>query len=379
MKGILSMSQEKITDTFAFIIHPIQIKKDVARKFPFLGKVLPEPVINWASRYFPPLYISEITGIQSQSTGNEIRGWFLAVPYTPPTMMRLPVEEVYRKIVATGEKAEALGAKTLGLGAYNSVVGDAGKTIAERLDIAVTTGDSYTVAVAIQALYEAAENMDIDVSQSTVAVVGATGAIGKACARLIAKKAGKLIVVGRREDATQKVCELCEGYHADVVASTSVNDIYESDLVLTVTSAVDAVIEPRHLKPGAVVLDVARPRDVSVKVSKERNDVLVIEGGMVEVPGLNAEMNFNFGFPERKVFACMAETMALAMEGIYDDYTIGRELELSRIEEIERIATNHGFHLSGLRSFEHAVTPDTISLVRERAFIARKTWKPALS
>ncbi|MCA9888437.1 MAG: shikimate dehydrogenase, partial [Anaerolineae bacterium] len=80
------MTQE---DTFAFIIHPIQIKKDVARKFPILGKILPEPVINYASRFFPPLYISEITGIQSQDTGKAVRGWFLAVPYTPPTMMAL--------------------------------------------------------------------------------------------------------------------------------------------------------------------------------------------------------------------------------------------------------------------------------------------------
>ena len=31
-----------VDDTFAFIIHPIQIKKDVQRKFPLLGKILTE-------------------------------------------------------------------------------------------------------------------------------------------------------------------------------------------------------------------------------------------------------------------------------------------------------------------------------------------------
>jgi len=363
--------------TFAFIIHPIQIKKDVARKFPLLGKVLPEPVINYASRFFPPLYISEITDIQSQHTGQKIRGWFLAVPYTPPTMLALPVETVYRKIVATGRKAEALGARTLGLGAYNSVVGDAGVSIAQRLDIAVTTGDSYTVAIAIEALMEAAEHMKIDPAQATVAVVGATGAIGKACAQLLARRVGRLIVVGRRADATAQVREVCEGHQAQVSDSTRISDIYAADLVLTVTSAVDAVIEPQHLKPGAVVLDVARPRDVSRRVAQERDDVLVIEGGMVEVPGEQADFHFNFGFPPRKAFACMAETMALAMEGIFEDYTVGRELELWRIEQISQIARKHGFRLSGLRSFEHAVTPETISAVRERAIHARKRWSPA--
>jgi predicted amino acid dehydrogenase len=366
-------------DTFAFIIHPITIRKDVNRKFPPLGTILPEPVIHFASQFFPPLYISEITGVASQATGKQIRGWFLAVPFTPQTMLRLPVERAYNKIVATGKKAEKLGAKMLGLGAYTSVVGDAGITIAERLDIPVTTGDSYTVAVAIEALYEAARYMRMHIPDTTVAVVGATGAIGKACARMLAKKSGKLILVGKRPDALNAVRELCEGQAAQVIASTDINVIYEADLVLTVTSAVEAIIEPQHLKPGAVVLDVARPRDVSIKVAQQRDDVLVIEGGMVETPGANVDFHFNFGFPPRKVFACMAETMTLALEGIYDDYTLGRDLEIERIEHISHLAHKHGFRLAGLRSFEFAVTDDTINTVLERAVQKRKTWSPVTS
>jgi len=369
------MSQTN-TDTFAFIIHPITIRKDVNRKFPPLGTILPEPVIHWASQYFPPLYISEITGAVSQHTGREIKGWFLAVPFTPATMLKLPVQKVYHKIVATGLKAERLGAKMLGLGAFTSVVGDAGKTIAERLDMPVTTGDSYTVAIAIQAIYEAARQMEIDVAQASVAVVGATGAIGKACSRLLAKSCGTLILVGRRPDAVNEVREVCEGQHARVVGSTDIKAIYDAELILTVTSAVEAIIEPQHLKPGAVILDVARPRDVSVQVARERQDVLVIEGGMVEAPGPNVDFHFNFGFPPRKVFACMAETMALTMEGRYEDYSIGRELSIEKIEEIEKIATKHGFRLAGLRSFEQAVTPEAISHVLESAMKSRKTWKP---
>ncbi|MGQ9889321.1 MAG: shikimate dehydrogenase, partial [Aggregatilineales bacterium] len=59
-------------DTFAFIIHPIQIKKDVARKFPLLGKVLTERQINFFSRFFPPVYLSEVEGVRSEATGREL-------------------------------------------------------------------------------------------------------------------------------------------------------------------------------------------------------------------------------------------------------------------------------------------------------------------
>ncbi len=50
-------------EKFAFIIHPINIKTDVSRKWPLVGKVLGERQINFFSRFFPPVYISEITGI----------------------------------------------------------------------------------------------------------------------------------------------------------------------------------------------------------------------------------------------------------------------------------------------------------------------------
>ncbi|MCU0496849.1 MAG: shikimate dehydrogenase [Anaerolineae bacterium] len=362
-------------DTFAFIIHPIQIKKDVARKFPLLGKILTERQINFFSRFFPPVYLSEITGIRSESTGNEIKGWFIACPFTPPTMMSLPVEVVYQKLIACGRMAENLGARLLGLGAYTSVVGDAGITVAEQLAIPVTTGDSYTVVIAVEAIRESAKVMGIDLSEGRVAVVGATGAIGKTCAQMMARECGELVIVGRRSEAIEPVRELCEGHRAKVIATTHMDAIYNCDLILTVTSAIHEVIYPKHLKPGAVVCDVARPRDVSRRVIEERNDVLVIEGGMVEVPG-PVDFHFDFGFPERKSYACMAETMALALEGRYEDYTVGKEIAIEQALEIGRIAHKHGFRLSGFRSFEKPVSDETITRVRERAQHNLKTWTP---
>ena len=161
-------------DTFAFIIHPIDPKKDVSRKWPLLGKVLTEGQINFFSRFFPPVYISEITGVRSIATGKTVTGWFIACPFTPYTMLHLPVETVYRKIVACGRKAESLGARLLGLGAYTSVVGDGGVTIAERLDLPVTNGDAYTIYMAVEAVREAARRMDLPMSSASAAVVGAT-------------------------------------------------------------------------------------------------------------------------------------------------------------------------------------------------------------
>jgi fatty aldehyde-generating acyl-ACP reductase len=354
-------------DSFAFIIHPIDPKRDVSRKFPFLGRVLTERQIDFFSTFFPPVYISQIEGITSQATGKVINGWFIACPYTPRRMMELPEQAVYRKIIQTGRMAEKLGADILGLGAFTSVVGDAGITIARSLDVPVTTGDSYTVAMAVQAIRDAARAMDIKMDQATVAVVGATGAIGRVCSELIAGEAERTLLVARDEKKLEALRDRLQvRARSELVVSTKMDILKDAQLILTVTSAIHDVIRPEHLQPGSVVCDVARPRDVSAMVAAARDDILVIDGGMVDVPG-PVNFHFNFGFPEGKAYACMAETIALALEGRFEDYTVGKEITLERVREITAISEKHGFRMSGFRSFEREVTQDQIETIRRNA------------
>ncbi len=359
-------------DNFAFIIHPLDPKKDVGRKYPLLGKVLPVSLVNLFSGYWPPVYISHITGITSEATGKEIEGWFVACPYTPQRMMTLPVTEVYRKIIQTGQLAERLGAKLLGLGAFTSVVGDAGVTISRGLNIPVTTGDSYTVAVAVSAAKKAAQQMGIDLKNATAAVVGATGAIGSVCAQLLAQDVPQMILVGRSVERLRQVQAQVAVAGAETLVTTEIGALRRADIVITVTNAGRAIIGPDDLKPGCVVCDVARPRDVSRAVVAQRDDVLVIDGGMVEAPG-PADFGFNFGFPPRMAYACMAETMALALEGRYECFTLGKEIELDRVKEIWALAERHGFRLGGFRSFERAVENDDIERIRDNARRRRVT------
>lgn len=357
-------------DRFAFIIHPIDPKRDVGRKFPFLGKILNETQINFFSTFFPPVYISEISGITSQSTGKEIKGWFIACPYTPARMLSLPEKTVYKKIIQTGRMAEKLGAQMLGLGAFTSVVGDAGITVAQTLDIPTTTGDSYTIAIAVQALKKAGDLMGIPVSSTPVAVVGATGAIGQVCAEIIAGTAPEVTLIGRRQEALEvvvsRIRQAYPGRNLNLITATGLEGLKRTPLVLTVTSSIGYLIPPELLLPGSVVCDVARPRDVSALVARFRPDVLVIDGGMVDVPG-NVDFHFDFGFPPGKAFACMAETMALTLEGRFEDYTLGKTIHRNKVEEIAEIAARHGFSLSGFRSFDQPVRAEDIEIIRARA------------
>lgn len=350
---------------FGFILHPLDARRDVARRYP-LAKYIPLKLIEYLLRLQKPQVLSEIKGIRSL-TGAETRGWFLGVPLTPQMMRDLPLEFVYERILQACVLAKEQGVKVVGLGAFTAVVGDGGITINQRSPIPVTTGNSYTVATAVQGALKAADLMGIDTKRATLAVVGATGSIGRTCALLLAPSFARVILVGRDLARTKRVAEEVKG-----VPSVNIADISQADVVITVTSAETAIIQPEHLKIGAVVCDVARPRDVSQRVAMERPDVLVLEGGIVEVPG-EVDFGFDFGFPPRMAYACMAETMILALENRPEPFTLGKRVSVQQVEEIQRLAEKHGFRLAGFRSFEKPVSEETIQRVRALAECRRSS------
>jgi fatty aldehyde-generating acyl-ACP reductase len=354
-------------NNFAFVIHPIEPQKDVALKFPLLGK-LPPAIIDTFCRFFPPVYLSHVVGVRSEATGEEIEGWLVACPLTPKRMLQVRTSTAYDKIVQTGRLAERLGARILGLGAFTSVVGDGGITISRRLSIPVTTGNSYTIALVVESSLEAARRMGIEPATCTAAVVGASGSLGGACSQLLAQSVPHLILVGRRLERLQEVQRQVEAAGAKAEVTTDLAVLGQADLVLTVTSAMAPIIRPEHLKPGAVVCDVARPRNVHSLVAEQRDDVLVIDGGVVDVPGSsNVDFGFDFGLPPGQAYACMAETMLLALEGRYECYTVGKDISLHRVAEMAQLAAKHGFRLAGVRSFGRALTDEEIEKIKRRA------------
>ena len=358
------MKGESGLEKFAFIVHPLAAK-DFSRKFSFT-KNWPDTWVEGIMKYIPPIKVSHITGIQSPHAQGE--GWFIGCPLSSRQMVEMPEEFVIKKIIKAGKVAEKLGAKIVGLGAFTSIVGDAGITIAKNLNIPVTTGNSYTVATALEGTRQAAKLMGIDLERANVVVLGATGSIGSACAQILAREVRYLTLAARNEAKLEKLAEQIlrkTGLSVRVTANTK-SALKAADIIIAVTSAVDSIIEPEDLKSGAIVCDVARPRNVSRRVAEMRDDILVIEGGVVEVPG-DVNFGLHFGFPEKTAYACMAETMILALEQRYENFTLGRDLTVKQVETIDQLAKKHGFKLAGFRSFERALSHQEIQTIKNNS------------
>lgn len=354
-------------EKFAFIIHPLSLQ-DMEHLSPLM-RYIPGALIEACLKRKHPFKVSHITGIKSPVA--EAEGWFIGCPLTARQMMELPEDFVLERIIQCGEVAQELGAKIIGLGAFTSIVGDAGITVAKNLDIAVTSGNSYTVATAVQGTKQAAQLMGKDLKDCRAVVIGATGSVGAASVRLLAQEVRHITLVARHRTPLEELAqELISQDHCEVAISQEIHSaLREADIVITVTSALDFLIEPEDLKPGAVVCDVARPRNVSREVSAKRNDVLVIEGGLINVPG-NVDFHFDFGFPPHTSYACMAETMILALDGRYENFSLGRALDVNKVKLISQLADKHGFKMAGFRNFERAVTNEHIEEVRHNAQLA---------
>jgi predicted amino acid dehydrogenase len=361
---------------FAFVIHPLKVDFISQHKWFRWTKALPDEWVEAAAAYFPPLYLSRITGAQSPTTGQKVEGLLLSLGATPRQMMQHGERFTYERLNQAARMAERLGARIMGLGAFTSVVGDAGITVAHEADIAITSGNSLTVAATLEAAKQAVIQMGAtDLSKGKAMIVGATGSIGAVCARLLAQAIHDVVLVSiepeKLIELKRRIQEETPG--AQVIIATKADDlISECDLIVTATSAFgQRVIDLTQCKPGAVICDVARPPDINPAEAALRPDVLVIESGEVLIPG-DIDFGYDIGLPPKTSYACLAETCLLAMEGRFEDYTLGRNIEMERVKEIYRLFKKHGFQLAGLRSFGEYITADDVARKRELAEALRR-------
>jgi predicted amino acid dehydrogenase len=373
----------KRVNRFAFVIHPLSqeyFKK--IKPIEMLSRVSPPVLMDSLEKvmaYAPPFVYSKIEGIKSP-TGVEAEGWLISVGGTPKEIMNHSPEFTYRRLLAAADMAKRLGAQIMGLGAFTKVVGDAGVTVAKRASLPITTGNSYSASGALWAAHDALLRMRLlpppkgkERVKFKAMVVGATGAIGAACSRLLVRAAEEVTLVSPE---TAKLLALKESIlqqtpDAKVVLSARADThIAAMDMIVTATSgAGKKVLDIMKVKPGCVITDVARPLDLPPEEVAKRPDVLVIESGEIELPG-EVSMK-NIGLPKNVAYACLAETIVLALEGRFENFTVGRAIEWEKVHEIYRLGLKHGMKLAAISGVNGVFSDEDIEHVRGLALAAR--------
>ncbi|MDA0167606.1 aminotransferase class III-fold pyridoxal phosphate-dependent enzyme [Solirubrobacter taibaiensis] len=314
------------------------------------------------------------------AAGGSAFGELIGLPLTSDELLDLPAADALERVGEAVELARERGAEVVGLGAFTSIVTANATALRER-GIPLTTGNAFTVAAALEALERGANTRGTTLADAHVGVVGATGAIGRGVALLLAERCARLTIVGnpaggdrslarlratardiaahltdasRASNALATVILTLPGGQDPVDALTAagvlrlasdVDVLSECALVVVATSTPHPFLGSRQLAPGAVVCDVSQPSNVHRSIRVTRPDTLIIDGGVIEVPG-RADLGISFGLPPGHVYACMAETILLALDGRAHEGTVGARIDADAIATLSDAAHRHGFRVS---------------------------------
>lgn len=376
---------------FCFLIHYTQ-EEDILRSDPSFARFTSEERATWLEwvKRVGPGFAWPVAGGTSRA-GTKAEGMIMSVPLLPTDMMGKGRKNARNMIQTAADMAAGFGASRLGLGAFTSIVTNGGAAVAGR-GVPVTSGNTLTTVSGVTALERVARRVGIDPASAHVVVIGATGAIGRLASLMLARRADRLTLVGNANNrqahhfldrvadevvftlskespplragglsssvrdllppqgtamekgVAKAFAQACaeNGRAVPIAATTDLEGALETaDLVLVATSADVAVLDPTKLRPGTIVCDVARPANVEYADLSDKG-VLVFDGGLVKPP-----FSVNLGpfqnLPDDLCWGCLGETMLLALEGETNDYSLGRDLDLSDADRISEMARRHGF------------------------------------
>jgi predicted amino acid dehydrogenase len=224
------------------------------------------------------------------------------------------------------------------------------------------------------------KKVSLDLSVSTVAIVGAAGSIGSGIAKLISEdKIGETILIDMPNMVSASKLAKLKAALAQinpnnfVMISKNVCDIKNADLIIVATNSPRSLIGSEYLKPGVIVIDDSFPKNVSKDILKTREDIVLLEGGVTQMPKLNIDASRHM--PDlldlsisklsscNQAYGCLAETFILAAFGHRGNYGLG-DADPRLAKEIMEKGKRLIFDNAVLQSYGFAVEERRIKKVK---------------
>ncbi len=385
------------TGRFGFLVHYTE-KEDIFRSDPSFCQFTDEELENWCAwvKQLGPGFARRIPKVTS-NTGATAEGWIMSVPMLPSDMRGSGRNAAVEMIKGAVDIAVSDGASRVGLGAFTSIVTRGGLSATGR-GAPITSGNTLSTVSAIKGIENVAARAGLPLEDAHVVVIGAAGAIGRLSSLMLARLAGRVTLVGNAsnpfspkllsnvadevyemlleqpmdtkrvtgqaatrvqkmagrvnpgEDRKGIAGRFSTAFHVSgqvppVDYTTPLESALENaDIVLVATSAEMALLDPRAMRPGTLVCDVARPPNVSDAIIPNQA-VMVFDGGLIQPP-FEVDLGSFQTLPKNLCWGCLGETMLLALAGETRDYSIGSRLSLSDADHLSHLAEVHGFNPS---------------------------------
>lgn len=295
----------------------------------------------------PSFKLYDIRDFKSE-TGSSVDGTFIIATFIPD-MIEKDIWIVFSKVVKACKIAEKKGVGIVTLGGFTSIVAERiGQEVSSQVDVAVTTGNTFTSAMAIDGVIKAAQLLKRDMGALKLAIVGGTGDIGSACARVLVDKVRQLTITGRTKTNLVNVGKELIARHKAKVVITTDNEkaVLDADIIISAASATSSILKPDWFKPGAIVCDVGYPKNISYAPT-QRKDIFIFSGGLARPP-TPVCFPIDVGLPTpNTLYGCFSESIILALEKRYENFSFGRgNITPEKVDEIRSIGKKHGFEVA---------------------------------
>ena len=376
-----------------FLAHMID-SNDIALIDPSLKKLSPSERECLAERISEPLPLKSIQ--LTAATGEQVEFDIQVLPLTASSIIQSVRTGETSRIVSLVDAAiaqfAAEGTSVVGLGGLLSVVTRNGTAVEKNAgNVVVTTGNTYTVALARAAILKSVGERGLDRGKIRIGIIGAGGNIGSALTQLLADNFSRFRLVGRKEtmvrvertaEATYDVAlarlktgePMPEQSLAAALARTSAGrascgadarrilqaefgedpflplctEIVALDdciMIVSASNSILPILNARNVGKGVrIICDVSVPSDVDPELIKARPDIEVIRGGIALAPaGNDFELDF-VKLPHNCLLACMAETAVLGLAGRRAFPSTG-DIDPGSVRLCQVLAEGFGFHL----------------------------------
>ncbi len=298
------------------------------------------------------------------TVGATVRFYAILLPFTS-TQMKAWLDEgdffrVRHSIDKAIKVARSIGCDVIALGQYTSIVTRNATTL-DLPSVGVTTGNSYTIALALEAIDKAIADRGLDPATVTLAVVGASGNIGQTCAAILAPRFARTVLLGSsKPSAARRLAGLQRRLpRADIDIDPAA--LRHAQVVLAAANAPTPFLGPEMFAERAIVCDLSVPAAVRPEVRTTRPDVTVMNGGIARLPFGEDHGIPGFPLPPGQVYGCMAEAMLLGLEGVRDATFTGM-LPTEHVFRLAAMARRHGFTLADFKT--HATVGRRNGIVR---------------
>ncbi|MEM8806207.1 MAG: long-chain acyl-[acyl-carrier-protein] reductase [Cyanobacteria bacterium P01_G01_bin.38] len=301
----------------------------------------------WCSA--PPQIVDHIK--VTSATGQTIEGKYVESCFLPEMLANRRIKAATRKILNAMAHAQKNGINITALGGFSSIIFENFKLDQiqriRNIDLdfeRFTTGNTHTAYVICRQVEQAAPKYDIDLSEATVAVCGATGDIGSAVCRWLSQRTNvkELLLIARNQERLQNLqAELGCGQPMSLEEA-----LPQADIVVWVASMPKGVeVDPSTLKQPCLMVDGGYPKNLDTKFNYP--GIHVLKGGIVE-HSLDIDWHIMnivaMDVPARQLFACFAESMLLEFEKWHTNFSWGRnQITLDKMELIGKASVKHGF------------------------------------